>query len=144
MPTRTAEATWQGTLKEGAGDIKLGSGAFEGPFNFSGRFESGTGTNPEELLGASHAGCFTMALNNRLFQNGVSPTRVHTTAQVSLERGADGQMSVSHIHLITEGVVPGIDEETFRQHAEATKDTCIISRALVSVPMDVEARLVSA
>jgi osmotically inducible protein OsmC len=141
MPTRNAQATWQGTLKEGSGTVRLGSGAYDGPFSFVSRFEAGSGTNPEELLGAAHAGCFTMALNNRLFQNGLEPKRVHTTAQVSLEKGESG-MSIAHIHLVTEAEVPGLSAEDFAAHAEAVKDACIISRALKSVPMSVEARLV--
>jgi lipoyl-dependent peroxiredoxin len=140
MPTRTAQATWQGTLKEGAGTIKTGSGAYDGPFSFSSRFEDGSGTNPEELLGAAHAGCFTMALNNRLFGAGLAPARIHTVAEVKLEKLESG-LSITHIHLKTEGEVPGISEADFVAHAEATKDTCIISRALASVPMTVEATL---
>jgi osmotically inducible protein OsmC len=141
MPTRNAEATWQGTLKEGSGSVKLGSGTFEGPFTWASRFDTGAETNPEELLGAAHAGCFTMALNNRLFTNGFAPVRVHTVAQVALEKGESG-MSISHIHLVTEAEIPNIDEATFKQHAEATKDTCIVSRALASVPMTIDAKLV--
>ncbi len=141
MPVRSAEATWQGTLKEGEGNIKLESGAYDGPFNFVSRFESGTATNPEEMLGAAHAGCFTMALNARLFNNGFTPTRVHTVAQVSLEKGESG-FGISHIHLITEGEVPNISAEDFAAHAEATKETCIVSRALSAVPMSIEARLI--
>jgi osmotically inducible protein OsmC len=141
MPTRTAEAEWQGTLKEGAGTVALGSGAFKGPFSFVSRFEDGSDANPEELLGAAHAGCFTMALNNRLFQNGFAPKRVHTVAHVLLEKSESG-MSVSNIHLVTEAEIPGISEEDFRAHATAAKDTCIISRALSAVPMTLEAKLV--
>jgi len=141
MPVRSAEATWQGTLKEGEGNIKLESGAYDGPFNFVSRFESGPTTNPEELLGAAHAGCFTMALNARLFNNGFTPTRVHTVAQVSLEKGESG-FGISHIHLITEAEVPNLSAEDFAAHAEATKETCIVSRALSAVPMSLEAKLV--
>ncbi len=141
MPIRSAEATWQGTLKEGEGNIKLESGAYDGPFNFVSRFESGPATNPEELLGAAHAGCFTMALNARLFNNGFTPTRVHTVAQVSLEKGESG-FGISHIHLITEAEVPNLSAEDFAAHAEATKETCIVSRALSAVPMSLEAKLV--
>lgn len=140
MPVRSAEATWQGTLKEGEGNIKLESGAYDGAFNFVSRFESGSATNPEELLGAAHAGCFTMALNSRLFNNGFAPTRVHTVAQVSLEKGESG-FGISHIHLITEAEVPNLSAEDFAAHAEATKESCIVSRALSAVPMSIEAKL---
>ena len=140
MPTRIAEAAWQGTLKEGAGSIKLGSGAYEGPYTFVSRFETGAGTNPEELLGAAEAGCFTMALNNRLFQNGFSPNHVHTTAHVQLDK-TDAGMTIVNIHLVVEGSVPGISAEDFASHAAETGKSCIISRA-IAAPITVEAKLV--
>jgi osmotically inducible protein OsmC len=140
MPTRNAHASWQGTLKEGEGTIKLGSGAYEGPFTFVSRFESGAGTNPEELLGAAEAGCFTMALNNRLFQHGETPSRISTTAQVTLEKG-DAGLQITNIHLVVEGSVPGMSAEDFAAHADETGKTCIISRA-IAAPITVEAKLV--
>ena len=140
MPTRTAEATWQGTLKEGSGSIKLGSGAFEGPFNYVSRFVTGTATNPEELLGAAEAGCFTMALNNRLFQNGFAPERIETTAHVKLDK-TDAGTSIVGIHLVCQGTVPGISAEDFATHAAETGNVCIISRA-IAAPITVEATLV--
>lgn len=141
MPTRTSEATWQGTLKEGSGSMKLGSGSYEGPFTFMSRFESGAGTNPEELIGAAEAGCFTMQLNNRLFTNGFEPQRVHTTAQVYLEK-TDAGMSITRIHLSTEAQVPNLTPEQFQEHAEAAKSGCIVSRALAGVELTLDAKLV--
>jgi osmotically inducible protein OsmC len=140
MPTRKAEATWRGTLKEGEGSIKLESGAYEGPYTFVSRFETGSGTNPEELLGAAEAGCFTMALNNRLFQNGASPAHVHTAAHVTLDKGPTGS-SISNIHLVVEASVPGMSQADFAAHAEETGQTCIVSR-VIAVPITVEAKLV--
>jgi lipoyl-dependent peroxiredoxin len=141
MPTRTSEATWQGTLKEGSGSMKLGSGSYEGPFTFMSRFETGAGTNPEELIGAAEAGCFTMALNNRLFTNGFAPKRVQTSAQVFLEK-TDAGMSITRIHLTTEAEAPDMTQEQFQEHAEAAKSTCIVSRALAGVEITMDAKLV--
>ncbi len=140
MPTRNAQASWQGTLKEGAGSIKLGSGVFEGPFTFVSRFETGTATNPEELLGAAEAACFTMALNNRLFQHGAAPTKVSTTAQVTLDK-TDAGMTITNIHLVCEGSVPDMSDADFAAHADESAKTCIMSRA-IAVPITFEAKLV--
>jgi lipoyl-dependent peroxiredoxin len=118
----------------------LGSGTLNAPFTFKSRFEDGAGTNPEELLGAAHAGCFTMALNARLFRLGFAPNGIHTTAKVALEKDENG-FKVAHITLVTEGDVPNMDEATFSEHANAAKDTCLISKALAAVPMSVEASL---
>lgn len=142
MPARIAEATWNGTLAEGNGNVKLGSGAYDGPYSFKSRFEDGSGTNPEELLGAAHAGCFSMALGARLGREGFTVNSIHTVAHVHLEKGEAG-FSISRIDLVTEGDVSGIDAAAFQTHAEATKDTCIISKALASVPMTVAATLKS-
>ncbi|MFN8530880.1 MAG: OsmC family protein [Anaerolineae bacterium] len=142
MTVRSAEAKWEGTLNEGNGSMKGGSGALNVPFTFKSRFEEGQAmTNPEELLGAAHAGCFTMALNNRLFKNGLAPEYVHTTAQVYFEK-TDAGMAITRIHLVTEGKVPNLDQAAFAEHAEETKKACIVSRALSAVPMTVEAKLV--
>lgn len=140
MAVRTAEARWEGTLKEGSGHLKLGSGAYEGQYNFSARFEEGTGTNPEELIGAAHAGCYSMALNNSLVQAGFMPAYVHTSAKVHLTRG-EGGSSISKIELTTEAQIPGIDDAKFQEFAQDTLKTCIISRALSAVEMTVEATL---
>jgi len=139
---RKAEATWSGDLKSGKGTLKVGSGAFEGPFSFLSRFdEAGTkDTNPEELIGAALAGCFTMALSNKLAMDGTPVTTVRTTATVSLERG-EGGVSITRIDLITRGQVPGLAEAEFQRQAEDTKVNCIVSRALAAVPMSVDAKL---
>lgn len=140
MIKRTADAQWGGDLKTGKGSLKLGSGAFEGPYSFASRFEGTKDANPEELLGAAHAGCFTMALANALAQAGHVATRVHTTATVTLEKGEKG-FGITGIVLKTEGTVPGLTAAEFQKHAEATKTGCIVSRALASVPMTLEATL---
>lgn len=139
MITRKADARWTGELKTGAGHIRLGSGAFEGKYSFGTRFEAEPGTNPEELLGAAHAACFTMALNNMLFQAGHAPKTVGTNVEVRLEK-VDDKMTVTGITLTTVGEVPGISGETFQEFAENARKNCIISRAL-SVPITLKAAL---
>jgi lipoyl-dependent peroxiredoxin len=141
MPTRTSSARWQGSLKEGAGNLALGSGAFEGSYSFPSRFESGPGTNPEELLAAAHAGCYSMALANALSQAGHTVNSVETTAAVHLEKVESG-MAITRIDLTTRGDVPGLDEAEFVKQAEATKTGCIVSRALSAVDMTLDAKLV--
>lgn len=133
MPLRHADAEWKGALKDGTGRLRLGSGAFDGAYSFASRFESGTGTNPEELIAAAHAGCFTMALSAGLSRAGITPTQLHTTAAVHLEM-VDGNPTITRIDLTVEGEVPGIDAETFVEHAEAAKKGCPVSRALAGVP----------
>src|ERR1700712_5138931 len=123
MITRHSNAEWVGDLKAGHGTIKFGSGSYEGPYSFRSRFESGTGTNPEELIAAAHAGCFSMALSAALTGAGHPPTRIHTTASVSLEQ-AGGAFTITRIDLETEGEVPGIDDSTFQTIAEEAKRTC--------------------
>lgn len=137
---RKAEARWAGDLKSGAGHLKLGSGAFEGPYSFISRFESGAGTNPEELIGAAHAGCFSMQLASILASAGYPATSVSTTATVHLTKGEKG-FSISGIDLATHGVVPRISEAEFKRMAEDAKANCIVSRALAAVPMTLDARL---
>ena len=112
--------------------MALGSGAYEGAYSFVSRFESGPGTSPEELIGAAHAGCFSMALSNNLSTAGFPPTLVETTATVHLEKTDAGQ-TITRIDLVTRGDVPGIDEAEFVKHAEATKLACPVSRALAAV-----------
>jgi lipoyl-dependent peroxiredoxin len=141
MPTRTSSARWQGTLKEGAGSLALGSGAFEGSYSFPSRFESGQGTNPEELLAAAHAACYSMALANALSQAGHTVNSVETTAAVHLDKGDSG-VAITRIDLTTRGDVPGLDEAEFVKQAEATKSGCIVSRALSAVDMTLDAKLV--
>ncbi len=140
MVTRTAEAVWEGNLKEGKGTMSLGSGAFEGQYSFASRFEQGEGTNPEELIGAAHAGCFSMALSLGLAKDGFEPERIHTTAKVKLEKVDDG-FKITHITLNTEGKVPGISKEKFQEHAQAAKEGCPVSKALEGVEIDLNAKL---
>lgn len=141
MPARTATAVWNGNLQQGNGSLKTGSGAVDGAYSFPSRFESGAGTNPEELLGAAHAGCFSMALAASLSRQGFTVNSVETTAHVHLEKGESG-FSISRIDLVTRGSVEGIDDAKFKEAAEATKTGCIISRALSAVPMTIDAALV--
>lgn len=140
MPTRTSQARWQGDLKTGTGTLKLGSGAFEGAYSFGTRFENAPGTNPEELLAAAHAACYTMALNNALHLAGHSPKRVETSAAVKLEKVEAG-MAIVGIALTTTAEVPGLDKALFLKVAEDTKKGCIVSRALSAVPMTLSATL---
>jgi osmotically inducible protein OsmC len=138
---RTAEAKWSGDLKTGRGTVRVGSGAFEGPYSFTSRFESGAGTNPEELLGAAHAGCFSMALAHALATAGHAPGSVTTKATVHLAKTEKG-FSITGIDLSTRGVVPGLSAAEFQRFAEDTKANCIVSRALSAVPMRLDAQLV--
>lgn len=140
MTTRTARAEWQGDLKSGSGKVALGSGAFEGQYSFSSRFEEGTGTNPEELIGAAHAGCFSMALALGLSGAGHPPKRISTTAKVHIDK-TDNGFAISLIELRTEAEVPGIDEEAFRAQAETAKTNCPVSKALAGAEIRLEARL---
>ncbi|XSG76364.1 OsmC family protein [Herpetosiphon llansteffanensis] len=133
MAVRSAEATWTGSLREGAGSVKTGSGAVEGSYSFPSRFEDGTGTNPEELIAAAHAGCYSMALTADLGRGGYEPKSVHTIAKVHLERG-DGGFSITKIELHTEAEVPNIDAAAFAEIAEKAKVNCPISKALAAVP----------
>ncbi len=137
---RKAEAQWFGDLKSGHGTMAVGSGAFSGPFSFISRFEGSKDTNPEELLGAAHAGCFSMALSNSLAQAGHVVTSVKTTAVVSANKTAAG-FTITGIALITRGVVPGLSAEQFQKFAEDAKTGCIVSRALAAVPKTLDAKL---
>ncbi len=141
MAKRTANAVWEGTLREGKGTVKLGSGAFTGQYSFASRFEEGTGTNPEELIGAAHAGCFSMALAAGLTKGGFKPTRISTKANVSLEKVGEG-FKITTIELNTEGEVPGIDEKTFLEQADTAKKNCPVSQALAGTEITLNATLV--
>ena len=141
MPTRTAEAVWNGSLMEGKGQLSVGSNAFSGGYDWKGRSGDGAGTNPEELLGAAHAGCFSMALSHQLAQAGHPPTRVHTTAKVSFEKQAEG-FAITRIDLATEAQVPGIDDAAFQKFANGAKEGCPVSKALKATPIHLTARLV--
>jgi len=140
MPLRKAEAEWKGTLKEGKGTIKSESGAINGQYSFSTRFESGVGTNPEELIGAAHAGCFSMALAAGLERAGKPAKRVHTTAAVRLDKVAEG-FGITKIDLTTEAEVPGMDDAAFQAEAKKAKEGCPVSKALKGVEITLNARL---
>jgi lipoyl-dependent peroxiredoxin len=140
MPVRKANAVWEGSLKEGSGKVALGSGAYEGPYSFGSRFEEGTGTNPEELIGAAHAGCFSMALSAGLGRAGFTPTRVATSAKVHLEKVGEG-FKITRIELDNESTVPGLDENAFQEHAKKAKEGCPVSQALAGVEISLNARL---
>ena len=141
MVTRRSSAVWEGDLKGGKGTMSLGSGVFQGNYSFASRFESGTGTNPEELIGAAHAGCFSMALAGELAKAGYEPKRISTTAKVSLGE-VEGGSAITEIHLETIAVVPDIDEATFMEHAQGAKNGCPVSKALegVEIFLDAEVR----
>ena len=142
MPVRSAKAQWDGTLKEGKGTMSLGSGAFQGQYSFNSRFESGTGTNPEELIGAAHAGCFSMALTAALGRAGFTPKRVSTSAGVHLEQ-VEGGFGITAIDLDTEAEVPGIDNAKFQEIADGAKKGCPVSKALAGTKINLSAKLVS-
>ena len=133
MPTRTAEARWDGTLQEGNGTMRMASGAYEGPYSFQSRFQEGDGTNPEELIAAAHAGCFSMALSAELGRAGHSAESVETKATVHLDKVDEG-FGITRIELETRARVPGISDEEFQQVAEGAKEGCPVSRALAAVP----------
>lgn len=140
MATRNATAVWNGGLKDGGGTVRLGSGAFEGAYSFSSRFEEGTGTNPEELIGAAHAGCFSMALSSALGKAGFAPKKITTTAKVHLRMGEAGP-SIPTIELDCVAEVPGITPEAFAEQAEGAKKNCPVSKALAGVDVVLQARL---
>jgi len=140
MPVRKASAVWDGSLKEGKGNIKLGSGAFQGAYSFGTRFEDKPGTNPEELLGASHAACYSMALSAGLGKAGFTPEHIATSADVTLEKFGEG-FKITLIKLTTNATVPNIDEKTFKEIAEKTKTGCPISQALAATRIELDAKL---
>jgi osmotically inducible protein OsmC len=141
MVTRKASAIWEGTIKEGSGKVKLGSGAFEGAYSFASRFEGGKGTNPEELIGAAHAGCFSMALSLVLSKAGYTPKRIETTARVHIEKVGEG-FKITSIDLETEAEIPGIENEVFLRQAEFAKLNCPVSQALTGTAINLQAKLV--
>lgn len=142
MPVRTARAVWEGGLRSGQGVMRLQSQTFEGPYSFPSRFEEGPGTNPEELIAAAHAGCFSMALSASLEREGFPPKRVATEARVHLEM-VEGKATLTRIELIAEAEVPGITQEKFQEIALAAKEGCPVSRALAGVrEIALEVRLV--
>src|SRR3977135_2626006 len=142
MAKRTASAVWEGTLREGKGRVKLGSGAFEGQYSFASRFEEGTGTNPEELIGAAHAGCFSMALAAGLTRAGFNPTVISTNASVSLEKVGEA-FKITRIELTTEAEIPNIEAAAFQDQAETAKKNCPVSQALAGTEIKLNAKLVN-
>src|SRR6516164_8253984 len=141
MPTHKAEAEWKGNLAQGGGRLKVGSGAFAGPYTFKSRFEDGqSATNPEELLGAAHAGCFTMALTAQLSRERLVPTRIHTEAKVKLEKVGEA-FSITRIDLETEAEVPGVDDAKFQRFANDAKQNCPLSKALAATEIHLTAKL---
>jgi lipoyl-dependent peroxiredoxin len=133
MSTRNGRADWHGDLQSGSGTITVGDGVFEGPYSYESRFGDGDGTNPEQLIAAAHAGCFTMALSSILAGSGHVPRSVRTTARVQL-RNIDGAPTLTRIDLETEGDVPGLDQRQFESHAADAKVNCPVSRALAGIP----------
>ena len=134
MPERSAHAVWRGGLRDGKGNVRTSSGVLDAQYSFSTRFEEGDGTNPEELIGAAHAGCFSMALSAALEKAGFTPRSVETTARVTLAKAGDG-FAISRIDLDTRVNVPGIDDAALRETADKAKETCPVSKALASVPI---------
>jgi len=143
MPERRANAVWNGSLTEGNGTMRMASGAYEGPYSFQSRFEEGDGTNPEELIAAAHAGCFSMALSAELGKAGVTPESVDTEAIVHLDEVDDG-FAIKRVDLQTRVTAPGLEEATFQQAAEAAKKGCPVSQALAAVEtIELDAQLAS-
>ena len=139
MSVSNSTAVWKGNLTEGTGTMKLGKGGYEGPFTKASRFDDGAGTNPEELIGAAHAGCFSMFLSAILTKDGFLPAEIRTTAKVHLGAGP----TITLIELETEAVVPNCDQATFLAHADQAKAGCPVSKALSAVPMTLKATLIS-
>ena len=142
MPTRNAHAEWNGSIGEGSGTMALGSGAFEGKYSFKSRMEDGPGTNPEELIGAAHAGCFSMALSVVLGSEGHEPESIKTDAKVRFEKEGEG-WAIKGIELTTRAKVPGIDNDAFVKAAEAAKANCPVSKALTGTEISLDAALES-
>lgn len=142
MPVRKASAVWNGTLKEGNGTMKMQSGAYEGKYSFGSRFQEDPGTNPEELIAAAHAGCFSMALSGGLTKSGFSPERVETSAKAHLEKVGEG-FKITRIQLTCQASVPGIDDAAFQEIAAGAKAGCPVSQALAGVDISLDAQLSS-
>ncbi len=140
MPTRNADARWDGSLEEGSGTMRMATGSYEGPYSFQSRFEEGDGTNPEELIAAAHAGCFSMQLSGLLGAAGYEPESVETTATVHIEK-ADPGFKITHIELDSKARVPGIDEEEFQRQVQEAKEVCPVSQALAATEISASAEL---
>jgi lipoyl-dependent peroxiredoxin len=142
MTVRNARAVWEGDLKQGRGSIALGDDGLEVPYHFASRFEDGSGSNPEELIGGAHAGCFSMALSHALTEAGQPPRHIATVARVHLDKSGDG-FAIPKIELETEAAVPGIDDETFQRLAEDAKVNCPVSKVLAGAEITLRAKLLS-
>jgi len=142
MAIRSADAEWKGSLADGNGSLSTESGALKGSYTFRSRFEEGEGTNPEELIAAAHAGCYSMALSHGLSQAGHVPENVRTTAEVHLEKVADG-FAITKVELRARARVPGLDAETFQDHARQAKAGCPVSKALKALEITLDAELES-
>lgn len=143
MVDRKAEAEWKGGLKDGKGTVKLGSGAYSGPYSFQSRFESGSGTNPEELIAAAHAGCYSMAFSHILEGAGFKPEAIRTTATVTLEKQGEG-FAITKIHLDNESQVSGIEDNKFQELAEKAKTGCPVSKVLTGAEITLSTKLLQA
>jgi lipoyl-dependent peroxiredoxin len=143
MPKRRASARWDGSLTEGQGTMRMASGAYEGPYSFQSRFEEGDGTNPEELIAAAHAGCFSMALSGELGKAGHEVESVETEATVHIDK-VEGGFAIKRIELKSRVSAPGLDDSDFQQAAEAAKKGCPVSQALAAVEtIELDAQLTS-
>jgi lipoyl-dependent peroxiredoxin len=140
MAVRAAKAEWKGNLPKGIGMVQTETGAVKGTYSFASRFEEGAGTNPEELIAAAHAGCFSMAFANILAKAGFEPEYIRTEARVHLTKGPEG-FGISKIDLLCAGKAPGVDDATFQKHAQEAKVGCPVSRALAAIPIDLAASL---
>jgi len=141
MAKRKASARWDGSLTEGNGTMRLATGAYEGPYSFQSRFEEGEGTNPEELIAAAHAGCFSMALSGELGRAGHVAENIETEATVHIEKVGEG-FGITRIELRTRARVPGVDDDEFQERAQAAKEGCPVSQALGAVDsIELEAEL---
>ena len=142
MPVRNSKAVWTGKLEQGKGKIELGSGTYEDDYSFASRFEQGKGTNPEELIAAAHAGCFSMALAHELEQAGFNPEKIDTDCDISIEKAKVG-FKIARIELQTTAKVAGVDEQTFLEYAKKAKESCPVSQALRGVEIELKAELSS-
>lgn len=140
MPTRKASAQWNGDLKNGNGTMELESGSYKGAYSFASRFENGDGTNPEELIGAAHAGCYSMALANELAKADYNPKSVKTKAEVTFDVTNDGP-AITGIKLICDADIPAIDTDVFNEIAKGAKQGCPVSKALAGTDISLEANL---
>lgn len=142
MVKRKADSEWKGMLKDGEGQMRLGSGAFEGKYSFHSRFEDGKGTNPEELIAAAHSGCFSMALAGSLEEEGYDPESVKTEAVVDLQK-VEGDFEITKIHLKNRSKIPDIEEDVFQEIALKAKDNCPVSKALAATDIELDMELIS-